>query len=65
MMMVGFAGWIFNMLPIADAIASVGDYKVIPMLNAPATPEAVLNAVANVAKGMIAQSHDAVPAAGE
>ena len=53
------------MLPIADAIASVGDYKVIPMLNAPATPEAVLNAVANVAKGMIAQSHDAVPAAGE
>ncbi|HBN48524.1 MAG TPA: xanthine dehydrogenase molybdopterin binding subunit, partial [Thalassospira sp.] len=50
---------------IADAIASVGDYKVIPMLNAPATPEAVLNAVANVAKGMIAQSHDAVPAAGE
>lgn len=50
---------------IADAIASVGNYKVIPMLNAPATPEAVLNAVANVAKGMIAQSHDAVPAAGE
>ncbi|WOI12116.1 xanthine dehydrogenase molybdopterin binding subunit [Thalassospira lucentensis] len=50
---------------IADAIASVGDYKVIPMLNAPATPEAVLNAVANVAKGMIAQSHDAIPAAGE
>ncbi|WP_404422897.1 xanthine dehydrogenase molybdopterin binding subunit [Thalassospira australica] len=50
---------------IADAIASVGDYKVIPMLDAPATPEAVLTAVANVAKGMIAENHDAVPAAGE
>ncbi|MCK2168057.1 xanthine dehydrogenase molybdopterin binding subunit [Thalassospira xiamenensis] len=50
---------------IADAVASVGGYKVIPMLDTPATPEAVLNAVANVAKGMIAQSHDAVPAAGE
>ena len=50
---------------IADAIASVGGHKVIPMLDTPATPEAVLNAVANVAKGMIAQSHDAVPVAGE
>ena len=30
---------------IRDAVASVGDYKVNPPLNAPATSEAILNAV--------------------
>jgi xanthine dehydrogenase large subunit len=30
---------------IRDAIASVADYRVNPPLNAPATPEAILNAV--------------------
>lgn len=50
---------------IADAIASVGDGKVIPMLDTPATPEAVLYAVAGVAKGMIARHHDTIAAAGE
>ena len=32
-------------LALADAVASVGDYKVEPMLDAPATPERVLMAV--------------------
>jgi len=27
---------------IKDAISSVGNYKIIPKLNAPATPEAIL-----------------------
>lgn len=50
---------------IADAVASVADHKVIPALSTPATPEAVLYAVADVAKRMIEQSGQAVPAVGE
>ncbi len=33
---------------LADAVASVGDYKVLPQLDAPATPERVLMAVMRV-----------------
>ncbi len=50
---------------IADAVAAVADHKVIPALSTPATPEAVLYAVADVAKRMIEQSGQAVPAVGE
>lgn len=35
---------------IADAVASVADHKVIPALDTPATPEAVLHAVSDVAR---------------
>ncbi|MFH1806533.1 MAG: xanthine dehydrogenase molybdopterin binding subunit [Pseudomonadota bacterium] len=34
---------------IADAIAAVGDHKIIPVLDTPATPEAILRAVSRVA----------------
>ena len=50
---------------IADAIASVADHKVIPQLNTPATPEAVLYAVADVAKRMMQNVGQSMPAAGE
>jgi len=30
---------------IRDAIASVSDYRIVPLLHAPATPESVLNAI--------------------
>ena len=30
---------------IKDAISSVGEYKIIPNLNAPATPENILNSI--------------------
>lgn len=50
---------------IADAVASVADHKVIPTLETPATPEAVLYAVADVAKRMIEQSGQPVSVAGE
>ena len=33
---------------IKDAIASVGDYKVIPVLDAPATPEKILMSIKNL-----------------
>ena len=35
---------------IKDAIASVGNYKVIPKLNAPATPEAILFSINHIRK---------------
>ena len=35
---------------IKDAIASVGNYKVIPKLNAPATPEAILLSINHIRK---------------
>lgn len=50
---------------IADAVASVGGYKVIPKLDTPATPEAVLHSVADVAKRMIENAHAAQTMAGE
>ena len=40
-LMLGMAVW----LALRDAAASVGDYKVNPPLDTPATPERVLNAV--------------------
>ena len=33
---------------IKDAIASVGDYKVTPILDAPATPEKILMSIKNL-----------------
>ena len=33
---------------IKDAIASVGNYKIIPNINAPATPEAILLSIKNL-----------------
>ena len=53
---------------IADAVASVADHKVVPALDTPATPEAVLHAVADCAKRMIENAHSADvarPMAGE
>ena len=50
---------------IADAVASVTDYKVVPALDTPATPEAVLHAVADCAKRMIEKVHSAQSMAGE
>ncbi|MCC9620909.1 xanthine dehydrogenase molybdopterin binding subunit [Thalassospira sp. MA62] len=44
---------------IADAIASIGDYKVVPNLHIPATPEAILHASADVAQRMIENAHAA------
>lgn len=44
---------------IADAVASVAGHKVIPALDTPATPEAVLHAVADCAKRMIENAHSA------
>jgi len=50
---------------IADAVASVAGHKVVPALDTPATPEAVLHAVADCAKRMIEQVHSAQSMAGE
>ena len=50
---------------IADAVASVADHKVVPTLDTPATPEAVLHAVADCAKRMIEKVHSAQSMAGE
>ena len=33
---------------LTDAVASVGDYRILPDLHAPATPEAVLTAIADI-----------------
>ncbi|GAA0609771.1 xanthine dehydrogenase molybdopterin binding subunit [Thalassospira tepidiphila] len=44
---------------IADAVASVANHKVVPALDSPATPEAVLHAVADCAKRMIENAHSA------
>ena len=33
---------------IKDAIASVGNYKIIPSINAPATPEAILLSINDI-----------------
>lgn len=44
---------------IADAVASVANHKVVPALDTPATPEAVLHAVADCAKRMIENAHSA------
>ncbi|AXO13363.1 xanthine dehydrogenase molybdopterin binding subunit [Thalassospira indica] len=44
---------------IADAVASVANHKVVPVLDTPATPEAVLHAVADCAKRMIENAHSA------
>ena len=35
---------------IKDAIASVGNYKIVPNLNAPATPEAILMSINDIRK---------------
>ena len=35
---------------IKDAIASVGNYKITPNLNAPATPEAILLSINDIRK---------------
>jgi xanthine dehydrogenase large subunit len=35
---------------IKDAIASVGNYKIMPNLNAPATPEAILLSINDIKK---------------
>jgi len=35
---------------IKDAVASIGDYKIIPNINAPATPEKILMSVKNIEK---------------
>lgn len=50
---------------IADAVASVANHKVVPALDTPATPEAVLHAVADCAKRMIEKVHSAQSMAGE
>lgn len=50
---------------IADAVASVTDHKVVPALDTPATPEAVLHDVADCAKRMIEKVHSAQSMAGE
>ena len=39
---------VFN--AIRDAVASVGNYQIEPVLNAPATAEAVMRAVATIRK---------------
>jgi xanthine dehydrogenase large subunit len=39
---------------IRDAIASVDDYRTIPQLAAPATPEAVLTAIEAIRSGAAA-----------
>ncbi len=35
---------------IKDAIASVGNYKIVPNLNAPATPEVILLSINDIRK---------------
>jgi len=50
---------------IADAVASVTNHKIVPALNTPATPEAVLHAVADCAKRMIEKVHSTQSMAGE
>ena len=50
---------------IADAVAPLANHKVVPALNTPATPEAVLHAVADCAKRMIEKVHSAQSMAGE
>ena len=35
---------------IKDAIASIGDYKITPIINAPATPEKILMSIKNLEK---------------
>ena len=35
---------------IKDAIASVGDYNITPIINAPATPEKILMSIINLEK---------------
>jgi xanthine dehydrogenase large subunit len=36
---------------ITDAVASIGNYKTLPDLHAPATPEAILRAVTALQEG--------------
>ena len=43
---------------LADAVASVGDYKIRPGLNAPATPERVLMAVEAIRRHESENSED-------
>ena len=35
---------------IKDAVASIGDYKIMPTINAPATPEKILMSIKNIEK---------------
>ena len=42
---------ISTLLALSDAVASVGDYRIDPALDAPATPERILSAVASVRAG--------------
>ncbi|MDQ7077780.1 MAG: hypothetical protein Q9M45_08060 [Robiginitomaculum sp.] len=36
---------------ITDAVASIGNYKTLPDLHAPATPEAILRAITALQEG--------------
>jgi len=45
---------------LRDAVASVADYRVVPQLDAPATPERILAAVADV-RSRVADARPAAP----
>ena len=46
-------------MALSDAVASVGDYRVYPALDAPATPERILMAVERIKSQAKSFSHDA------
>ena len=45
---VNKGGGPFGCVIIKDAIASIGDYKITPIINAPATPEKILMSIKNL-----------------
>jgi xanthine dehydrogenase large subunit len=44
------------LMALSDAVASVGDYRVYPALDAPATPERVLAAIERLKQQTLARS---------
>ena len=56
-LMLAISAW----LALADAVAAVGDHKVAPRLDAPATPERILAAVCDVRRRAAAPAEAAVP----
>ena len=48
---------------LSDAVASLADYRILPHLDAPATPERVLMAIEDIRRRMHAQEPAARPLA--
>ena len=44
--------WGHVLFAIKDAIASIGDYKITPIINGPATPEKILMSIKNLEKNL-------------